>query len=47
MAYMHELGHTNYLHHAMQGNCPYCDATCLMVRAQLPIPLPHSSILSN
>lgn len=30
-AYMHELGHTNYLHHALQGGCPYCDASCLMV----------------
>lgn len=31
MAYMHEIGHTNYLHHAMRGDCPYCDDTCLMV----------------
>ena len=32
MAYFHELGHTNYLHHAMKGGCAYCDLTCPMVR---------------
>jgi len=30
MTYMHELGHTNYLHHATRGNCEYCDYSCVM-----------------
>ncbi|KAL6759131.1 Gametolysin peptidase M11-domain-containing protein [Haematococcus lacustris] len=30
MAYMHELGHTNYLHHSSMGSCDYCDYTCPM-----------------
>lgn len=30
MAFMHELGHTNYLHHAAQSGCEYCDYTCAM-----------------
>ncbi|KAG1675240.1 hypothetical protein FOA52_016271 [Chlamydomonas sp. UWO 241] len=30
MAWMHEIGHTMYLHHAMLGGCAYCDATSYM-----------------
>eukprot|EP00798_Chlamydomonas_sp_ICE-L_P019491 gene19491-26154_t len=30
MTYMHEIGHTNYLHHAVLGRCEYCDYTCVM-----------------
>ena len=33
MTYMHELGHTMYLHHAMQSGCEYCDFSCAMVGA--------------
>lgn len=29
-AYLHEIGHTQYLHHATDARCSYCDETCVM-----------------